>query len=408
MKRIIWLTALVLGTLASLVLLWQFRQAVIVFLLSLATAAGMRPVISFFIKRGLKPGLALLLAYLSLVILAGGLFAMLGRTLLSDLEQITDNLTTVYEEIVDTWPESDDQMRETIANQLPPADELFGSLAGEEGRQALQVLIGTASGLAGFFGQLVVILILSVYWGADRVHFERLWLSLIPVDQRTRARAAWRATESGVGDYIIGEVVQSYLVGVILLVVFTWIGLPHPALLALISALAWFIPWLGAVLAIIPVVAMGLTVSPGIAIAAGLLTALTLALMELYVQPRFFARQRFNSLFLVLLVIMLAQVSGLIGLIVAPVLAAALQIAFQHFVASREVELHVEKVSEEITELRTILDGIEHRLLNQEQAASPEMLSLMQRLHGLLQKTTQYLQSTTYIQESAPQKTGQR
>ena len=103
MKRIIWLTALVLGTLAGLVLLWQFRQAVIVFLLSLATAAGMRPVINFFIKRGIKPGLALLLAYFSLLILAGGLFAVLGRTLLSDLEQITDNLTTAYEEIVDTW-----------------------------------------------------------------------------------------------------------------------------------------------------------------------------------------------------------------------------------------------------------------------------------------------------------------
>ena len=193
MKRIIWLTALVLGTLAGLALLWQFRQAVIVFLLSLATAAGMRPVINFFIKRGIKPGLALLLAYLSLVILASGLFAVLGRTLLSDLEQTTDNLTTAYEEIVDTWPESDDQMRKTIANQLPPADELFSALAGEEGREALQGLIGTASGLAGFLGNLVVILILSLYWGADRVHFERLWLSLIPVDQRTRARAAWRA-----------------------------------------------------------------------------------------------------------------------------------------------------------------------------------------------------------------------
>lgn len=397
MKRIIWLTALVLGTLAGLVLLWQFRQAVIVFLLSLVTAAGMRPVINFFIKRGIKPGLALLLAYFSLLILAGGLFAVLGRTLLSDLEQITDNLTTAYEEIVDTWPESDDQIRKNVVNQLPPADELFSALAGEEGREALQGLIGTASGLAGFLGNLVVILILSLYWGADRVHFERLWLSLIPVDQRTRARAAWRAIESGVGDYIVGEVVQSYLVGVILFFGFTWIGLPHPALLALISALAWFIPWLGAVLAIIPVVAIGLSVSPGIAILSGVLTALILALMELYVQPRFFARQRLNSLFLVLIVIMLAQVGGLIGLIVAPVLAAALQIAFQHFLASREVELRVEKVNEEITELRDILDRLEERLLNQEHEASPEISNLMERLHTLLQKTTEYLHSTSYI-----------
>jgi len=393
MKRIAWITTLVLGTITVLLILWQFHQALFIFLLSLATSAAVRPIINSLIKRGIKPGLALIFTYLSLLVLVGGLFVLISRSLLSDLEQLTNNLTAGYEQILQDWPESEDQILKTIAAQLPPAEKLFEALSGEEGQAALQGIIGTASSLAGFFSQMVIILILSIYWSIDRVHFERLWLSLIPVDQRTRARAAWRAVEDGVGDYIIGEVVQSYLVVLILWLGFTWIGLPQPALLALLSALAWFIPWIGAVLAIIPVIAIGLSINAGIALAAGGLTVITLILMELYIQPRFFARQRFNSLLLVLVVIMMAQVSGIIGLIIAPVIVVALQIGFQHLLAERETRLHAEQVNEEFIQLHASLENIQDRLRTQEQDIAPEMLNLLERLQVLMDKTTEYLQT---------------
>ncbi len=396
MKRIAWITAIVLGTLAGLVVLWQFRQALIIFLLSLATSAAVRPVITRLTKLGLKPGLALILTYLMLLTLIGGLFVIISRTLLRDLEQMTNNLTAAYETITQTWPESDDQILRTIAGQLPPADQLIETLSGDEGQQALQGIVGSASSLAGFFSQLVVIVILSIYWSADRVHFERLWLSLIPVNQRTQARAAWQAVESGVGDYIISEVIQSYLLVVILWLGFTWIGLPQPTLMALISALAWLIPWLGAILAIIPVIAAGLSASPAIAVTAGLFTAATLLLMEVVVQPRFFLRQRFNSLFLALMVIMLAQVSGIIGLVLAPVLVAAIQISFQHFTAQREIELRSDQVNVEFAELRASLESLQTRLQVKGQENSPELNSLVERLQALLKKTTHYLQTRKY------------
>ncbi|HWQ84454.1 MAG TPA: AI-2E family transporter [Anaerolineales bacterium] len=394
MKRVAWITALVLGTVAFLLLIWQFRQALIVFLLSLATAAALRPTINRLTARGIKPGLSLGLTYLFLLLMVGGLFVLISRTLLVDLEQITNNITLAYDEIVNTWPESNDQFLSAIASQLPPTTELSGVLTGEAGQQALQGIIGTASGVAGFFSQVFIIVVLSIYWSADRVHFERLWLSLIPVDQRMRAREAWRAVESGVGDYIVGELVQSYLVVLILWVGFTLIGLPQPALVALTSALAWFIPWLGAVLALIPVILIGLTASPQVAILASLLTVAVLILMEWFVQPRFFSRQRFNSLLLVLAVIMLAQVAGIIGVVLAPVLVAALQISFQHFTATREVELRADQFSEEFAQLQASLAQLQERLRSQDGDPSPELNSLMERMQTLLDKTTLFLEST--------------
>ncbi len=369
-------------------------------MLSLAAAAAITPVINYLTQRGVRYAIALVITYVSFSVLVIGLFILLSRPLAQDMQQMTNNLTFGYENIVASWSNSDNIVQSTIASQLPPARDLFASLSGEEGRKTLQGLLGTASSLAGFMGQAVVIIILSIYWSSDRVRFERLWMSLIPVDLRTQARSVWRDIESGVGAYILGELVQSYLVVLILWLGFSLIGLPQPALLALFSALFWFIPWLGAVLALIPVILSGLTVSPLVAAGAGLLTVAALVLMELFVQPRFFSRQRYNSLLLVLVVIILTQAFGLIGLILAPALAVALQIGFGNILIRREKQLKNEHVSEEINQLQACLQDLQERVQSPDLTAAPELLNLIERLQSLMEKTTGYLADSGEIPRS--------
>jgi len=76
------------------------------------------------------------------------------------------------------------------------------------------------------------------------VRFERLWLSLLPVNYRSRSREIWRAIEEGVGAYTRRQVVESLLAGVILWLV-TVDGLELAAFLAVLAALLLLIPWLG-------------------------------------------------------------------------------------------------------------------------------------------------------------------
>src|SRR6185369_9351425 len=101
-------------------------------------------------------------------------------------------------------------------------------------------------------------LILSVYWSTNQVHFERLWLSLLPAEQRKLARNVWRTIELELGAYIRSEIIQSFLAGFLLTIGYWMLGCPYPALLGVFGAIAWLIPLVGAPLAMVLPLLVGL------------------------------------------------------------------------------------------------------------------------------------------------------
>ena len=90
MKRLAWFTLIILATLTTVIVFWEFRVAVVLFSLSLAVAAGVRPLVDWLAARRLPRGLALLFTYVIcvggpialVVILSGPLFANLQQPLL--------------------------------------------------------------------------------------------------------------------------------------------------------------------------------------------------------------------------------------------------------------------------------------------------------------------------------------
>lgn len=426
MKRIAWYTAIILATLTVLILLWQFRHATVMFLLSLATAAAFRPLIDFFIQRHLPKGVALILAYLLVIVIVGALLASISNPLLKDIEDASNQLAVNYERIKTQWPQSSMLYQRTIADQLPPSSELYAGLSSAQGSVFLQALMGATANLLSFFGDLATILILSLYWSADYVHFERLWLSLIQVEKRTRAREVWRAIEQGVGAYIRSETIQSLLAGVLLGLGYRIIGLSYPTLLAVVGALAWLIPWFGGLIALIFPILVGLGVSIQMGLIAGMYTAVILILMEMVIEPRFFRREHFSSVLLVLVLVALAKQFGMIGLILAPLLAAAIQITGRYLLqppaaasapsvaatakspaatatpanavaatvavaGAAAAAIQEDQPTMELTALQERLYQTKKTLESFEDGSHPEMVSLMERLNRLIEKTNKYL-----------------
>jgi len=173
LKRVAIYAAVVMGTLALVHLVWVFRQALILFLFSLAVAASARPYVEWLARYGLRRMWALLIVYLISLALFSALLMIVGRSLLSELQQLTDNTIRWYDQIWAEWPLGT-EIQQTIVRQLPAPANLYESFSLDQENSSMLGLFGFTTLSAAFLGQVVAIIILSVYWGFDRVHFERL------------------------------------------------------------------------------------------------------------------------------------------------------------------------------------------------------------------------------------------
>ena len=387
MKRVVWVTAIVLTTLGLLILFWQLRIAVALFLFSLAVAAALRPAVDGLVARGFKRGLAILLVYLVGLGVLGGLLTLAASRLLTELELGTNQLTSAYEQIFRTWPQGT-SFQQLLVERLPPPDELFKAIAGERGAMLARTVLGVAQGFFSGLSSLFIVIVLSIYWSSDRDHFERLWLSLLPSKERTRARDIWRSIEKGVGSYVRSEVIQSLLAAILLWLGYRLMGLQYPVLLALTGALLWLIPWLGALLAVILPVIMGFTIHPALAAAAAVYTLLVLLLLEVVVEPRFFNRRRYSSLLVIIIVVAMANAYGLVGLIVAPPLAAAIQIFFSNLARTAPTNESVQP-GVQVANLRTRLEKVQEMVAGRGEETLPEMESLLGKLAELIDESSQ-------------------
>jgi predicted PurR-regulated permease PerM len=390
LKQVAVNTAIVFATLTVVYLLWIFRLAIVLFILSLAVTAATRPYVEFLKTRGLPRGLALILTYLVFIGIIIGLVMLMGGYLAHELQLLADNLARTYDRIWLEWPEGN-AFQQAVVQQLPAPARLYESFSPDQQSTALQSLLGITLSSASVIGQFGTILILSIYWGIDQVHFERLWLSVLPVESRARSRDIWRSIEHEFGIYVRSEVIQSFFAGVLLFLGLWAIGIDYPALLALFGALAWIIPWLGGILAVAAVTLAGL--SQGIlpaAMAAGY-AILVLIVLEFFVEPRVSSRRQYSSLLSILLIIALVEPFGLMGFIVAPPLAAAIELVFRYNLRAKSTPMAQQNV-ERITQLREKALEVREMMAAREEAVSPQTESMIQRLEDLVERAESVLE----------------
>lgn len=389
MKRLAVITVGVLLALFMLGLLWEFRSAVGLFVFSLALAAAVRAPVEALTARGFRRNGALLLVYgLGALALAAGLYTLSGP-LLSELQLATNQFAAGYDRMFAEWPQGAAWQR-AVVNWLPPPAHLFETLTNGSLDAALFGVVGVTLTTFEFLAQAVGALFLSLYWSLDRVRFERLWLSLLPVDQRARARSAWREMENGVGAYLRSAVLRLVVAATVLAAGYWLLGLPYAWLLALTNAWLWTIPWLGTLLALaITLTAAGLLDGPGLAVLAALLTLATfLAIAAL--DNRVLGRRQYSALLAVLALLALLQDWGLAGLLVAPALAAALQVIVNTLTqrpgsASPEIARRVSDLEQRLTDLQA-------RAQQSTPPPAPQAEHMTRRLGGLLERSRALLQ----------------
>ena len=387
MKQLAKITLTIGATLLGLVLLWVFREALALFGGSLAISAALRPLVQRLEDRGVGRGLAILSWYL--LILVGVVLGVLiyGLGLTNEISAATQRLPQFYNSLLAQWQHGTG-LQQTIARGLPDFNTLFRGGTTSAGTTAIG---GTVAGIAGsVIGDLVFIfaaLSLAYYWLMEVTHFERLWLSLLPVGARVRAREIWRNSEGAVGTYIRATVVAVAMAGLLLLALYSLVGLPFATMLALIGGLVQLVPRLGPVLGLVPAVLVALMVSPleALLVLAGG-AAIQILAHRVAVRLMHAESVKVNPLLQVLLLLALADLSGFWAMVYAPALAALVHALYANLLAAN-VEQQPETSAFELLVKRL------ERIQTTADPSSLELTSILRRSSDLVQQARGMLDS---------------
>ena len=384
-KQLVVIGTAVMTTLLALVALVQFRNVVIYVLISLALAATVRPMSRSESRRSLITRLLVILLYVISIGVLGLLILLVGRLLIGDLQQLAQKISVQSTWALPSWLEAG-VPHQVLERWLPAPDKLFEAITSQR-QLIVSAVLGLTQGIGSMVSVFFIIIFLSAYWSVNQNHFERLWLSLLPSEQRTHAREIWRTLERDLGSYICSEIVQSLLAVLVLGVGYWMLGSPYPALLAVVGALAWLVPVVGAILAMLLPLLLALLTGAQLSLFPVLYTLIVLVALQVWIEPLLFRRKWDNPILTLIILLAMADAFGLLGIILAPPVSVFCHILWNRLVGDRltpETAVQVSDLKERQAKLRLVIEEMEG-------PPPPVVLSSMERLAGLLEKAESIL-----------------
>ena len=395
-KQLVWYGAAVASTLLALVLLWQFQLVLLYILISLTLAAALRPLVARLVEGGIVVRAAWLLLYLAVLGSCGSLLFLAGDAAIHEVQQLAQTVSVQDAWRLPRWLEGSAFQLELVT-RLPPPSTLFTALTGSRGQLVLPAIFGLTQGIGNVVSGVFLILLLSIYWSISQVHFERFWLSLLPAGQRRPARELWRTVESDSGAYLRSQMIQSLLAGVFFGIGYWLLGSPYPALLALAGALACLVPVVGAALAVILPILVGLLTSVQLSLLTALYALAVVIALGIWVKPRLFNRGWDNAILTVILLITLAEAFGLAGIILAPPLSIVCQILWSRLIRDRRVAGAAANVAD-LKERQAIVWA---NIQAMDEPPLPLLTSSMARLTALIGKAEPILEAAPPVEPAA-------
>lgn len=244
-------------------LLLSVGSVIILVVVALFLAAGLNPVVDFFVRRGLTRAWSVLVVTV-LVLLALVLFFV------ALVPVITDQVATLVDNAPD-WLSSLERNRQIRAldDEYQVIDKAKEFVA--DGKWASGLfggVVGVGVAVLGFLANAFVVTVLTLYFLASLSHTKETLYNLAPASRRDRVRDLGDRIFDSIGGYVAGAFVVAVCAGLSSLVFLIVVGLAEYAVaLAAVVALLDVIPMIGATLGavLVTAIAFATDVKTGIA-----------------------------------------------------------------------------------------------------------------------------------------------
>lgn len=180
--------------------------------------------------------------------------------------------------------------------------------------------------VSGFFGgvfSLILILVFSFYLAIQERGIESFLKLITPLKHEEYVLDLWARSQRKLGYWVRAQVLLGAIVGVLIFLGLTFLGLRYALIFAIIAAMLEVIPVAGPILAAVPAVATAFFVSPLLALTVTLLYFAVQQVESHVIVPVVMRRAvGLSPLIVVLALVIGAKLAGIVGILLAVPLTA--------------------------------------------------------------------------------------
>ena len=305
-----------------LVLLWQLRSLLVILMIAIVLASALAPVVNWADRWNIPRWLTVIAVYLGLIGLITGAGLLIGPTVFSQIQHLVSQFP-YYLELLRGLAENLavrlGMTQPQLIRQLFDIQGLTSWLIGSS-QQLLVRSYGLTRGILGAAFSLILSVLISGYMLADSENLIKGLVTLFPYPWDRRLADQVKPVSHRMGSYIQGRVLVSAILGVVITLGLSFLGLSDYALgLGAIAGFTNLIPFVGPVLGAVPALIVALP-QAGLTFLSVLLLFVIIQNLETYVLDPLLVGSsvRVHPLYQLLGVLSGTQVLGIVGALIVP------------------------------------------------------------------------------------------
>lgn len=244
------------------VVLYVLRDLVLVLLTSVVIASAIEPMTKWFTRNALPRVLAVIFIYLALAILLIGIFYLFIPPLLNDMSGL---LSVLPQRLESLTVFDSDYINKEFSRGQPFIEQFSEEFSIQESISYIRNTASSMSGglvksLSSVFGGIlssILIIVISFYLSVQERGIENFLRLVTPLRDEKYIINLWQRSQMKIGRWMQGQMLLGLIVGVLVYLGLTILGVPYALLLAVLAAIFEIIPLFGPILASIPAIAFG-------------------------------------------------------------------------------------------------------------------------------------------------------
>lgn len=310
--------------------MYLFLKAVLApFIIAMIISYVLNPLVCLLADRGVPRSVAVILIYAvfcgAFAVVLMNVIPML-REQMETLNRHAPELSMRAQSLIDNMNNNSflpDSVRTGLTRSL---QELERRLA-----EAVSAFVNNIGEMLNVVFIAFIIPFLAFYILKDFDVFERTAIAYLPRAHRKNTVMLFRDIDAALGNYIRGQFLVCFIVGLLAYIGYWLIGLPYALLLASLVAVFNIIPYLGPFFGAAPALIVASTVSVKMMLLVVLVNMVCQMLEGNVISPQVVGRTlHMHPLSIIFVLLVGGQVAGVLGMILAVPIYAALKVVLQH------------------------------------------------------------------------------